>query len=78
MALDRYVLRSEIKTLFSAEKKRGFNFENTHLSKPKRISNLMFVLSLDFIWVYRQDEIINDQKKMTIKKHGYPAKAFLG
>lgn len=75
LALDRYVLRWEIETLFSALKKRGFNFENTHLSKPKRISNLMFVLSLAFIWAYRQGEIINDQKKMTIKKHGYPAKS---
>ena len=75
LALERYATRWEIETLFSALKKRGFNFENTHLSKPVRISNLMFVLSLAFIWVYRQGEMINDNKKIQIKKHGYPAKS---
>ena len=75
LALERYALRWEIETLFSALKKRGFNFENTHLSKPVRISNLMFVLSLAFIWAYRQGEMINDNKKIQIKKHGYPAKS---
>ena len=75
LALERYATRWEIETLFSALKKRGFNFENTHLSKPTRISNLMFVLSLAFIWSYRQGEIINDRKKIRVKKHGYPAKS---
>ena len=66
LALERYATRWEIETLFSALKKRGFNFENTHLSKPTRISNLMFVLSLAFIWSYRQGEIINDRKKICL------------
>ena len=75
LALERYATRWEIETLFSALKKRGFNFENTHLSKPTRISNLMFVLSLAFIWSYRQGDIINGRQKIRVKKHGYPAKS---
>ena len=35
----------------------------------------MFVLSLAFIWSYRQGEIINGRQKIRVKKHGYPAKS---
>jgi hypothetical protein len=74
-ALDSYLLRWEIESLFSCLKTRGFNFENTHLNKLDRVSNLMFVLTIAFIWAYRQGEITAQAKPPTLKKHGYVSKS---
>lgn len=75
LALTRYRKRWEIEVLFSCLKKRGFNFENTHLIDIDRIGNLMFVLTLTFIWAYLQGEIIVKEKVVKLKKHGYPEKS---
>lgn len=74
-AADRYALRWEIEHLFSCLKRRGFNFENTHLKHEDRLSNLMFVLTIAFIWAYRQGEIVVEKKSRRLKKHGYPEKS---
>ncbi|MFZ9035396.1 MAG: IS4 family transposase [Francisellaceae bacterium] len=71
---DKYKIRWEIETLFSAVKKRGFDLESTHIVKPERLSNLFFVVSIAFIWGYRQGDIIVAAKPHLLKpkKHGYP------
>lgn len=74
-ALAHYALRWEIEQLFSCLKKRGFNFENTHLNKEERVSNLMVVLSIAFMCAYRQGEIKTIGKTIKLKKHGYAAKS---
>lgn len=70
--LQRYRVRWEIETLFSAMKKRGFNWEETHMTEPSRLSNLLFVLSIALIWAYRQGDLILKARPLKVKKHGFP------
>jgi len=37
---------------FRALKSSGFNFEDTHLTDPDRISKLLALVCIAFIWVY--------------------------
>ena len=66
----------EIETLFAALKSRGFDLETTHLAKPERISKLIGLLSLAFVWSH----LIGQQRAQrdggpVLKNHGYPAKS---
>ncbi|MCF6777901.1 hypothetical protein L3V83_15135 [Thiotrichales bacterium 19X7-9] len=61
----------KISTLFRDLKKRGFNLENTHLTSPKKLSKLMFITVLAFIWSYACGERLTKIKSPKIKKHGY-------
>ncbi|MEX2578832.1 MAG: transposase [Verrucomicrobiales bacterium] len=63
-ALRLYRLRWGIETLFSHLKKRGFQFEDTHMTKKERIEKLMGVLAVAFALCYRRG-----------KNHGYRAKS---
>lgn len=45
-ALEEYKTRWQIETMFGCLKSRGFNFEETHLKGPKKISKLMMMLGL--------------------------------
>jgi len=47
-ALARYQKRWSIEVLFSALKKRGFDFEQTHLTDPERIKKLIALLAIAF------------------------------
>ena len=38
--------------LFGCLKRRGFDLEATHLTKPERLSRSMAVLTLAFCWAY--------------------------
>lgn len=76
-ALDQYKIRWEIESFFSAIKKRGFNFENTHLTDMQKLSRLMFVVSIALIWSYRTGEILESIKPIKIKKHGFKAKSLI-
>ena len=69
---DQYRIRWEIETLFSALKTRGFDLEAKHITKPERLSNLFFVVTIAFIWAYRQGDLILMYKPIKLKKHGYP------
>lgn len=71
LAFERYKLRWDIETLFSALKKRGFDFENTHLVHDERISNLLFVMTIALIMGIKQGEFLQAEKPAKIKKHGY-------
>jgi hypothetical protein len=74
-ALDDYAQRWEIETLFGCLKSRGFNFEDTHLTKPERISKLLGVLTLALCWCLRIGEWLHAKKPIAIKKHGRRAKS---
>jgi hypothetical protein len=70
-----YRRRWEIETLFGALKSRGFDLETTHLTRPERISKLIGLLSLAFVWSH----LIGQQRAKrdggpALKNHGYPAK----
>lgn len=74
-ALDDYAQRWEIETLFGCLKSRGFNFEDTHLTKPERISKLLALLTLALCWCIRLGEWQHEQTPIPIKTHGRRAKS---
>jgi hypothetical protein len=69
-ALADYARRWEIETLFGCLKSRGFNFEETHLTKPERLGKLLGLLTLALCWCLRVGEWRHQQKAIRIKKHG--------
>src|SRR3990167_5520061 len=72
-AIKTYALRWEIETLFSCLKERGFNFEETRITKLERVEKLMAVLAMAAAWVHRIGEWRHEeQKKIKIKTHGRP------
>jgi hypothetical protein len=72
-----YKDRWQIETMFKALKSSGFNFEVTHLSDTERISKLLSLVSIAFIWAYRVG-IYKDQNiaPIKIKKHGRRAYSY--
>ncbi len=45
-AIEEYKVRWQIETMFGCLKSRGFNFEETHLTMPEKISKLLMMLGL--------------------------------
>lgn len=76
-ALTKYKDRWQIETMFRALKSSGFNFENTHLNDTDRISKLLSLMCIAFIWAYRVG-IYRDKNlaPIKIKKHGRKAYSF--
>lgn len=52
-----YAERWGIEVFFGSCKRRGFNFEDTHLSKLDRINTLIYLLGIAFIWAFKTGEI---------------------
>lgn len=52
-----YAERWGIEVFFGCCKRRGFNFEDTHLTKLERINTLMYLLAIAFIWAFKTGEI---------------------
>ncbi len=63
--VNSYKKRWQIESLFRALKKRGFNLEKTHLKNLDRIKNLIFVVSIAFIFCFIAGQ--NRAKKEKIK-----------
>jgi hypothetical protein len=71
LALAKYKDRWQIETLFRSLKSSGFNFEDTHLTDPDRISKLLALACVAFIWVYLVGiNKNNNGHPIEIKKHG--------
>ena len=75
-AIKRYGLRWEIETLFACLKSKGFNFEDTHITKPERIEKLLVLLTIAFCWAHKTDEWKHEQKPIEIKNHGRKAVSY--
>lgn len=71
-ALERYAKRWQIETLFQALKSRGFNFEDTHVTKPERLNVLVCVLALSFSLAHLIGEWRHEHTAIKILKHGRP------
>lgn len=69
-AIEIYSYRWEIESLFGSLKTKGFNFEDTHLTKPERLSKLMGILVITFCWAHKVGEWKNEIKPIKIKNHG--------
>ena len=48
--IEEYKKRWHIEELFGCLKSRGFNLEQTHLTDPKKLSTLLALLTLAFLW----------------------------
>ncbi len=68
-ALEAYADRWQIETLFGCLKRRGFNFEDPHLTHPERLGKLLGLLALAFAWAYRTGERLHAQQPILLKKH---------
>ncbi len=63
-----YAQRWGIEVFFACCKSRGFNFEQTHLTKLDRINTLTFIIALCFIWSIKTGEyLIENGYKIPIK-----------
>lgn len=67
-AIEVYLRRWEIESLFQSLKGRGFRFEETHITKPERISKLMGVLAVAFCWAHKIGEWKALIKPISFKK----------
>ena len=70
-ALETYAKRWQIETMFACLKSRGFGFEATHLRDLGRISKLLAVICIAFVWAYLIGDQLGEIRPITIKKHGY-------
>lgn len=68
-ATQLYRERWGIEVFFGACKKRGFNFEDTHLTHLDRINTLVYILAIAFIWALKTGEfLIDNGHQIPIKK----------
>ena len=66
-----YGMRWEIENLFQAFKGRGFNLEDTHLTNTSKISKLIALISIAFVWAHKAGEYKDARiKAIPRKKHG--------
>ena len=77
-AIEEYKVRWQIETMFGCLKSRGFNFEETHLTMPEKISKLLMLLGLGLCLAmlmgkYRVE--ISKQVKMKLKNNQRYAKS---
>ena len=72
---EEYKKRWGIETLFGALKSRGFNLEETHVQDPERLSRLLALLALAFVWAFVVGQWQATVKELKLKKHGYPPKS---
>jgi len=64
-----YAERWGIEVFFGSCKSRGFNFEDTHLTKLDRINTLIFILAIAFIWALKTGEfLLEEGHKIPIKQ----------
>jgi hypothetical protein len=76
-ALERYRDRWQIETMFKGLKSSGFNMEDTHLTDLSRLSKMMALLSVAYVWAYRVGIYCHNHiKPIIIKKHGRKAYSF--
>ena len=59
-ATQMYTQRWGIEVFFGSCKKRGFNFEDTHLTKLERVNTLIYILAIAFIWALKTGELLLD------------------
>ncbi|MPY67950.1 IS4 family transposase [Deinococcus sp. SDU3-2] len=69
--LRRYAQRWQAENLHSALKTRGFNLEDTGLTRAERVSTLLTVVGVAFIWACVTGELLVTEKGVRIKKHGH-------
>lgn len=78
-AIEEYKVRWQIETMFGCLKSRGYNFEETHLTMPEKISKLLMLPGLGLCLAMLMGEFqveLTQQVKMKLKKSQRYAKSF--
>ena len=65
-----YKIRWEIESMFKAMKSKGFNIENTHLTKTDRLSKMLHIITIAFVFITKFGLLCHRIKAIKIKKHG--------
>lgn len=71
-----YKRRWMIETMFQNLKGRGFEIEETHLTKAEKVDKLFGVLALAVAWATKTGELESIQNPIEIKKNGRPQKSW--
>jgi len=74
-SLAKYQMRWTIENMFGAFKKRGFNFEDTHMTNPEKIKKLIVMISIAYTWCVLVGLWISESIKIRIKNHGRKQKS---
>lgn len=74
-AIETYLKRWEIETLFGCLKTRVFNFEDTHMTDPRKIGKLLALLTIAFCWAHAIGEWQNELHPTALKTHGRRARS---
>ena len=69
--LRRYAQRWHTENLFAALKTRGFHLEDTGLTHSARVSTLLLVVSLAFVWACLTGAVLALREGVRRKAHGY-------
>ena len=64
-----YSKRWEIETMFKSFKSKGFNLEDTHLTKKDRIEKLLALMAIAFVWSYIAGEFYEQIEPIKLKKN---------
>ena len=75
--LGLYKERWKIESMFRMLKTGGFNLEDTHVTNPKRVYNLISVLGLAFCFAVKAGRLNMSDTKVKLKKNGYMAKSLV-
>jgi hypothetical protein len=67
-AIEIYLRRWEIETLFQCLKGRGFHFESTHITDLNRLKKLIAVLAIGSVWAHKVGEWKAEAKKIIQKQ----------
>ena len=74
--LEKYRERWQIETMFKAFKSSGFNLEDTHLTDTARLSKMIGVICMAFIWAYRAGIFRHENEKpIRVLNNGRRAKS---
>ena len=74
-ALSDYANRWGIETLFAALKTRGFCLESTHFTDTHRLSKLLALLAIAFVWAMKTGLWQHTLKPIPLKSHQRRAKS---
>lgn len=75
-ALNAYKQRWQIECLFGDTKTRGFNMEDTRLTKPARLALLLSIVALAVAWTHACATAVKPQGDIARAKHGYRRKSW--
>lgn len=69
VAVTNYLRRWEIENLFQGLKGRGFNFEETRITKPERVAKLLSLLVIGFCWAHKAGEWLDNIRPIKFGKY---------